>query len=216
MHVGTRSHGWRLSIVGGALLAGCSGALPSTPVSAPPVSTPPPSKPPLSAAPMSPSVSPAAMESIVVCPPAAKAVTSRPAEPRAWPGLNAPAGLGAAIQVETAELIAAIGNPDTGSPSPAWTAFENAVSSGDATAIRTSAETVIGHLRAACTPVAPFFDLPAAGPWAADVRGLLDGPSRSPLRRCATRRSRATIRRSPRHALACSRRSSTTSTSPSR
>ena len=34
---------------------------------------------------------------------------------------------------------------------------------------------MIGHLRSGCVAVAPFFDEPNAGAWAADVRGLLDG-----------------------------------------
>jgi hypothetical protein len=41
--------------------------------------------------------------------------------------------------------------------------------------IRASAETVVGHLRAACAAPAPFFDRPGAGAWATDVRGLFDG-----------------------------------------
>ncbi|HEX5826516.1 MAG TPA: discoidin domain-containing protein [Candidatus Limnocylindrales bacterium] len=98
-----------------------------------------------------------------------------PAEPGAWPGLNLPAGLSSAVEAETAELVAAIGNPDTGAPSPAWQAFESALTGGDPATIRASAETVIGHLGAACDAVAAYFDDPSAEAWAADVRGLLDG-----------------------------------------
>ncbi len=54
-------------------------------------------------------------------------------------------------------------------------AFEAALGTGDAERIRASSETVIGHLRAACAAVAPYFEQPAAGAWATDVRGLFDG-----------------------------------------
>ena len=72
------------------------------------------------------------------------------------------------------ELVAAIGNPDTGSKSPAWTGFTDAVASADATRIRATAQVVLDHLanaRAALSRVPPatgssnaFFSPPAA-PW---------------------------------------------------
>lgn len=98
-----------------------------------------------------------------------------PAEPGAWPGINRPAGLSAAGKIEIDELMAAVGNPDVNSTSPAWDAFQASLAAGGAPAIRRTAETVIEHLRSACAAVAPFFGEPNAGAWAADVRGLLDG-----------------------------------------
>lgn len=44
------------------------------------------------------------------------------------------------------ELMAAIGNPDTGSSSEAMTAFEAAIASGDAAAIESTSEVILGHL----------------------------------------------------------------------
>jgi hypothetical protein len=100
---------------------------------------------------------------------------TEPAEPGAWPVINLPPGLRAAGEIEIDELMAAVGNPDVNSTSPAWDAFQAALATGDESSIRTSADVVIGHLRAACAAVAPFFDEPKAGAWAADMRGLLDG-----------------------------------------
>ena len=147
-------------VVAGMLLAACSGAVPSFAAPA----TPP-----------SPAASVIPPNSLVACPPPSADESPSPAEPGGWPGLNAPAGLSSAIEAETAELVAAIGNPDTGSRSPAWDAFDAALTTGDPATIRASAGTVIGHLRAACDAVAAYFDEPGADAWAADVRGLLDG-----------------------------------------
>jgi hypothetical protein len=99
------------------------------------------------------------------------------------------------VEAEAAELVAAIGNPDTGSPSPAWEAFEDSFDSDDEAGIRVSAETVLDHLRAACAAVAPFLDIAEAGPWATDVRGLLDGLAAAvgTLRDAAIRRDSAGI-----------------------
>ena len=159
-------------------IGGCIGA---PPASAPaPTGAGPPSRPvPASAV---PSVLPSALPSatpavttLAVCPPPAPGSSPVPAEPGVWPGLNPPRGLSAAAELAGAELVAAIGNPDVGSTSPAWDAFEAAVGSGREVSIRSTADIVIGHLRTACSAVAPFFDEPAAGAWAADMRGLLDG-----------------------------------------
>jgi hypothetical protein len=147
-------------VTAGMMLAGCSSALPSRDVPA---------------APPSPAASVVATDTPVACPPPVADSSPSPAEPGVWPGPNPPAGLSSAIEAETAELVAAIGNPDTGSRSPAWDAFESALTGGDPATIRASAETVIGHLRAACEAVAAYFDEPSADAWSADVRGLLDG-----------------------------------------
>ena len=147
-------------VTAGMMLAGCSSALPSRDVPA----APPP-----------PAASVVATDTPVACPPLVADSSPSPAEPGLWPGPNPPAGLSSAIEAETAELVAAIGNPDTGSRSPAWDAFKLALTGGDPATIRASAETVIGHLRAACEAVAAYFDEPSADAWAADARGLLDG-----------------------------------------
>lgn len=166
------AHHFGVVLVAAVILAGCRGALPSSPASTP---SPSSTRSTLPVASTSPTVAPGSTEAIVVCPPPAAGVSVSPAEPGAWPGLNWPAGLGAAVEAEVAELVAAIGNPDTGSTSPAWDAFEGSLSSGDAATIRASAENVIGHLRNACAAAASYFDLPGAGAWATDVRGLFDG-----------------------------------------
>jgi len=101
--------------------------------------------------------------------------------PVEWP-LSTPASVGATHSLTFAadstkmadELFVAIGNPDTGSTSEAWSAFEAALTNGDAASTRTAAESILVHLRASCAAISPHF---AEGPaaWAADVRGLLDG-----------------------------------------
>ncbi len=155
-------------LVAAVVLTGCSGAVPEAPA--------PTDLAPSASSTPSPEPTPAPTTDVtVVCPPPAQGASASPAEPGAWPGLNRPAGLSEAGDAETAELVAAIGNPDTGSPSPAWEAFEAALKTGDAERIRASAETVIGHLRAACAAVAPYFEQPGAGAWSTDVRGLFDG-----------------------------------------
>ena len=166
-------HRFGVVLVAGVVLTGCSGGVPETPAST--VSTPAASSTPSVPATAPEPTATDATDATVVCPPPADGANASPAEPGEWPGLNWPAGLSDAGDAETAELVAAIGNPDTGSPSPAWEAFETALGTGDAEKIRASAKTVIGHLRAACAAVAPYFDQPGAGAWAADVRGLFDG-----------------------------------------
>jgi hypothetical protein len=53
----------------------------------------------------------------------------------------------------TEELFTAIGNPDTGSQSPVWTAFTDALASADATRIQATAQVVLDHLANARTAV---------------------------------------------------------------
>ena len=98
-----------------------------------------------------------------------------PPLPGGRPAFQGSSAFAAAVDRETEELVAAIGNPDTGSSSAAWDAFDTSLGAGDAATIRAAAETVIGHLRAACAAVSPFFTEPGADTWATDVRGLLDG-----------------------------------------
>ena len=57
-------------------------------------------------------------------------------------GLNTRSATDAAVE----DLIAAIGNPDTGSSSEAMTAFETALTAGDAARINTAADGVLRHL----------------------------------------------------------------------
>ena len=72
------------------------------------------------------------------------------------------------------DLMAAIGNPDTGSSSEAMTAFEASLTSRDAAAITSTAEVVLGHLASgrtriaaivpsACLTFCPEWDLMLAG-----------------------------------------------------
>jgi hypothetical protein len=160
------AHQFGVVLVAAVILAGCSqGALSSSASTTPTASTTSTAS----------TVAPESTQAIVVCPAPADAAGASPPEPGEWPGLNSPPGLSTAIEAETAALVAAIGNPDTGSPSAAWDAFEGSLNGGDAGAIRASAEIVIGHLRDACAAVNSYFDLPAAGGWATDVRGLFNG-----------------------------------------
>ncbi|MDQ1323930.1 MAG: type domain, partial [Chloroflexota bacterium] len=174
MRVAVALNRFAVVLVAAVVLTGCSGGAPEAPALASPALS-------ASSTPSTPATSPepttgaTTTGGTVVCPPAAQGASASPAVPGEWPGLNRPAGLSEATEVETAELVAAIGNPDTGSGSPAWEAFEAALGTGDAERIRATSETVIGHLRAACAAVAPYFDQPGASAWAMDVRGLFDG-----------------------------------------
>ena len=56
----------------------------------------------------------------------------------------------------TDELMAAIGNPDTGTKSAAWNAFEAALSGGNAVEIRTTADVVGTHLDRARGLLSPY------------------------------------------------------------
>lgn len=157
-------------LVAAVILTGCAGAGPSSPAAT--TST----APTTSIAPPEATETPASTEATVVCPPLAEGASAPTAQPGVWPG---PYLSEEALDAETTELIAAIGNPDTGSPSPAWQAFVASLGTGDAEEIRASAETVIGHLRNACAAVAPYLDQPGTGPWSTDVRGLFDGVARA-------------------------------------
>ena len=54
------------------------------------------------------------------------------------------------------ELMLAIGNPDTGSKSEAWQAFEAAITGRDPAAIATTAQTVLRHLATARSRLEPY------------------------------------------------------------
>lgn len=168
MHGSGAPHRCGAVLVAAVILTACGGgrASPASTASAPSTVTPVSTKA---------AESPVSTPASVVCPLATAGASIAPAEPDQWPGLNPPPGLSAAVETEFAELIEAIGNPDTGSRSPAWEEFEGALTVGDPAPIRASAETVLKHLEAACAAVAPYFDRPGAGAWAIDVRGLYDG-----------------------------------------
>lgn len=158
----------------GVLAAGCSGGpAATTGTPAPPggSAVPGSATPSGTAAPLAS----ATLGRVTVCMPPADPAVAWPAVTSDWPGPRAPTGLAAAVEAETAGLTAAIGNPDTGSSSTAWDAFERALATDDAVAIRAAAAAVLGHLRSACAAVSPFFVAAGAAAWAADVRGLLDG-----------------------------------------
>ncbi len=111
----------------------------------------------------------------IVCPAlGAKPATSAPVS-GSWPSGQLLEQIGPAWQKEFAELINAVGNPDTGSDSEDGASFKASLSSGDAASIRSSTEAVLAHLRAACAAVAPYFDKSGAEAWAAETRALLDG-----------------------------------------
>lgn len=80
------------------------------------------------------------------------------------------------------ELMAAIGNPDTGSKSEAWNAFEAALAAGDAGRIASTAEPVQSHLLRARSLLAPYLDSAANGlaarEWDANLVGIADGVAR--------------------------------------
>lgn len=67
-------------------------------------------------------------------------------------GLDARSVMDAVVE----DLMAAIGNPDTGSSSEAMTAFEAAITAGDAARIRSTADVVLGHLAAGRERLASF------------------------------------------------------------
>jgi hypothetical protein len=73
------------------------------------------------------------------------------------------------------ELMAAIGNPDTGWKSDAWTAFETALKSGDAAAIATSADAVLGHLDRATGLLAPYLTSARYGIGAQEYHAMMVG-----------------------------------------
>ncbi len=77
----------------------------------------------------------------------------------------------------TKEMLLAIGNPDTGSTSDAWKAFEQGLASGDPATIRSTGDDVLGHLAAARTAVATIAGWPPAGGTSREVDALLAGIS---------------------------------------
>ena len=93
-----------------------------------------------------------------------------------------PAGWSADSAAVTDELTAAIGNPDTGSKSEAWTAFEEALTSGDDAAIASTADAVLGHLDRARALLSPYLtsgrNAVAAQEWHAMMVGIADGVAR--------------------------------------
>jgi hypothetical protein len=86
-----------------------------------------------------------------------------------------PATLQAAAETALVELMAAIGNPDTGSKSEAWVAFEGALGQGDAARIRSTSEVVLGHLTTARDVMVPLSEDPSTAPVAGEWLALLDG-----------------------------------------
>lgn len=88
--------------------------------------------------------------------PVASAVAT-PASPTPLPTAVAAvdeAAYRAALEGAVAELMAAIGNPDTGSPSDASKAFDDALASGDPAVISSTADAVLAHLSEAQTIIA--------------------------------------------------------------
>jgi len=102
-------------------------------------------------------------------PSAAPAVSSSPAR-ASWAADSA-----AAMD----ELVAAIGNPDVGSKSEAFEAFEAALASSDPSTIGSSAEVVLGHLARARALLAPYVGADevsiAAREWDALMVGIAGG-----------------------------------------
>ncbi|HEY5628974.1 MAG TPA: discoidin domain-containing protein [Candidatus Limnocylindrales bacterium] len=181
--------GWRHGLalaIALVLATGCSAgssiAPPGSSSAAGPTvgSAPPPSGAPSTAR------ATAAAASIAAQVPADHACPALATPMTAWPTVEWPlptsgaggASTSAAFQADSKrmadELVAAVGNPDTGSKSEAWSAFEAALTKGDAAAVRAAAEQILAHLRASCAAIAPHLGEGGA-PWAADVRGLLDG-----------------------------------------
>jgi hypothetical protein len=80
------------------------------------------------------------------------------------------------------ELMVAIGNPDTGSKSEAWTAFEAALTGGNAGAITSTADAVLAHLVRARAHVAPYLTSARFGIGAQELDamtvGIADGVAR--------------------------------------
>jgi hypothetical protein len=93
-----------------------------------------------------------------------------------------PAGWSADSAAAMDELMAAIGNPDTGSKSETWTAFEAALTSGDDAAIASSADAVRGHLERARALLASYLTSARYGigarEWDAMLVGIADGVAR--------------------------------------
>ena len=112
-------------------------------------------------------------------PAASAAVSARPVVSSTPTRTPVPATVQAAAEKAVAELMAAIGNPDTGSKSDAWVAFEGALAQGDAARTRSTAEVVLGHLAAARDTMAPLAVDPStaslAGEWLALVDGIAAG-----------------------------------------
>jgi len=134
------------------LLAGCAAASPTSG----PISDPP-----------NPAQSPAPIATSTLASPAAPAIASSSPTPTATAS-------GDPSDRVTEELFMAIGNPDTGSTSPAWTDFTDALASADATRIRATAQVVLDHLanaRTALSQVPPAMGSsdavfsPPAPPW---------------------------------------------------
>lgn len=77
------------------------------------------------------------------------------------------------------ELMAAIGNPDVGSQSEAFEAFEAALAIPDPSAIGTTADVVLGHLARARALLAPYVGADevaiGASEWDALMVGIADG-----------------------------------------
>jgi len=169
-----------VALVAALVVASCAGQTPAPARSSASGPSSAPAAPAASSAPTAPAASTGSTAAVAVCPPALPAASpplgapTPPPLPGEGPAFRSTSAFSTAVGRETDELIAAIGNPDTGSSSPAWDAFESSLSAGDAGTIRTAAETVIARLRAACAAVSPFFAEPGADPWATDVRGLLD------------------------------------------
>jgi hypothetical protein len=88
-----------------------------------------------------------------------------------------PASLQAAAEKAVAELTAAMGNPDTGSKSEAWTAFEASLTQGDAARMRSTADVVLAHLGTARDTMAAFSSDASSAAVAAEWLALLDGIS---------------------------------------
>lgn len=74
--------------------------------------------------------------------PASPSASTPPSPSSGAGGLDAQSTMEAVI----ADLMAAIGNPDTGAESEAMTAFKAALESGDATRITSTAKVILGHL----------------------------------------------------------------------
>ena len=86
-----------------------------------------------------------------------------------------PAGWSADSEAALDELMAAIGNPDTGSKSDTWTVFEAALTSGDDAAIASSADAVVGHLDRARALLAPYLTSERYGIGAREMDAMMVG-----------------------------------------
>jgi hypothetical protein len=152
---GTRTNRRIAVLVLAILLAGCTSAPASTPGATRPETTPPPS-----------SAGPSPYEPTLPS-------TSPSIAARGWSADSA-----AALD----ELMIAIGNPDTGSKSDAWIAFEAALTSRVGAAIVSSADVVLGHLDRARALLAPYLQSAQSGigarEWDALMVGIADGVAR--------------------------------------